>query len=314
MSARNFSSSMSSYGIILLSGTDFTNNTFFEDYEKPILNDLLKKALEQAFIRDDFPDCESAVILQFIRRYVKVLVVQNRFSYAFVEFLHNRRKHYNPMSRDRYNKPVPKGCYEQMTSQEIEFLRNPTANRQFLNYSYWEDDDMTWFKVNAHFLPNISLNDFSKLSVQFPKGKQDDNETPTYTICRELHEKTRDGNIASVFGNPNEPEILPFRFITQPNGDLEWRQSTTEYDKTQFALAIYDSTAESKTTYIRRNTETRSYSWISLEDVSRIMEKDCNYSQIIDIIAHQLADAFTWYFMQLDRSDRFIIMVKLLDL
>lgn len=314
MFARNSSSSMSSYGIILLSGTDFTNNSFFEDYEKPILNDLLKKALEQAFIRDDFPDCESAVILQFIRRYVKVLVVQNRFSYAFVEFLHNRRKYYNPMSRDRYNKPIPKGCYEQMTSQEIDFLRNPIVNRQFLNYSYWEDDDMKWFKVNAHFLPNISLNDFSKLSVQFPKGKQDDKETPRYTICRELYEKTRDGTTSSICGSPIELTAIPFHFIEHFNGDLEWRQSTTKYDKTQFALAIYDLNTELRTTYILQNTEIGSHLWITLEDASRIIEKDCNYSQIIDDIAHQLADAFTWYFMQLDRSDRFIIMVKLLDL
>lgn len=311
MSVENPRNSNSSYGIILLSGIDFTNNTFFEDYEKPILNDLLKKALKQAFIRDDFPKCESTVILQFIRRCVKVLVVQNRFSYAFVEFLNNRHKYYDLYSNNNC-RTMTEGRYEQMTSQEIEFLRNPIVNRQFLNYSYWEDDNMKWFKSDICVLPDTLSRDFSKLSVRFPEGKCGIWETPCYTIYRELYEETCDVNTASIFGNPIELAVLLFRFIIRPNRDLEWRQSTTRYGKSQYALAIYDSNAELGTTYIQ-NKETRSYSWITLEKASRIMEKECNYPRIINDIAQQLANAFMWNLMQLDRSDRFVITVKLLE-
>ena len=309
MSVENPRNSNSSYGIILLSGTDFTNNTFFKDYEKSILNDLLKKALKQAFIRDDFPKCESTVILQFIRRYVKVFVVQNRFSYSFVEFLNNRHEYYNLYSNNNC-RTMTEGRYEQMTSQEIDFLCNPIFNRLFLMHSYWEDDNMKWFKGDIHVLPDTSSCDFSKLSVRFPEGKCDVWEPPCYTIYRELCEKTCDGNTASIFGNPIEPAILPFRFIIRPNGDFEWRQSTTRYGESQYALAIYDSNAESGTTYIQ-NKETRSYSWITLEKASRIMEKECNYPRIINDIAQQLANAFMWNFMQLDQSDIFTITVKL---
>ena len=152
MSMENYGN-MNSYGIILLGSTDFTNETFcnlssFNEDEKKVLTALLKDTLEQAFhtinnLNESHMRCEKLSIYHFIQRSVKVLTVRNRYSFTFYNFMKRCCEYYKQMQSIDF---------EQMTSQELEFIHNPSKCPEFLNggstgLMYWNEYPIDLFKV-----------------------------------------------------------------------------------------------------------------------------------------------------------------------
>ena len=204
----------SSFGIILLSGTNFSGKDIssLDNNDNVVLTDLLHETLEQAFrnirVDDSYIPTDDSKLFQFIQCSVKVLTVHNRFSYAFCEYmnkccaLNQQRNCHNSLQAQYVGQPLPKrqrsdfvqtsrpvAMFNRMTQLECAFLDNPDAYTDFLVGSYWETYPRGWFRYIGASSTDIGS---TNLSVQFPKGKPSmENDTCLRdTIRRELKEET----------------------------------------------------------------------------------------------------------------------------
>ena len=316
-----------SYGIILLSYTDIMKIELSE-LLKPNLStiqDILDETLKEAFnynydkhvIYNNYQ-----IIHDFIQHVVNVFVVQNRFSYAFSDYMSAMfPKKKDSTYKDTIIKPtnIPRisGTFAEfvntatgykkkidltgMTTQELNFLKNPCIprNTTFMDNSYWPCETHKHTPINLLRPPCVDpVDDFSKLSVQFPKGKYNRNKDGDFNnnddmlikiINREFNEEINHNKIAASM-TPS------YTFITQ----LDRYKSLTWFDtkytvigknNLHFALAIYNTPAEPMITPIN-NEEIRLYAWIPLKIAINIMEQDCDYPAIIRWIINKLAIAF----------------------
>lgn len=155
--------------------------------KKKVLTALLKDTLEQAFhtinnLNESHMRCEKLSIYHFIQRSVKVLTVRNRYSFTFYNFMRRCCEYYKQMQSIDF---------EQMTSQELEFIHNPSKCPGFTNGTFWKYYPINSFKTE-HDIPSVSpTDDLNKLSVGFPRWKQNMKDRCLYdTLCRELLEVT----------------------------------------------------------------------------------------------------------------------------
>lgn len=226
----------SSFGIILLSGTNFSDKDIssLDNIDKGVLTDLLHETLEQAFrsIRadDSYISTDDSKLFQFIQYSVKVLTVHNRFSYAFFDYmnkcyaLNQQRNCHNSLQAQHVGQPLPKrqrsdfaqisrpvAMFNRMTQLECEFLNNPDDHTDFLVGSYWETCPREWFRYIGASSTDIGS---TNLSVQFPKGKPSmENDTCLRdTIRRELEEET--GITSGFHFIARHDLIIDMEFIT----------------------------------------------------------------------------------------------------
>lgn len=306
-----------SYGVILLSRSNITIDDGLLDQDITTIQTILNESLKDAFNHDydqriNYNNYQ--IIHNFIQHVVNVLVVQNRFSYTFSNYMTAMfPKENDSKYTDRFIEPTYTPCISDnfatvgekridltgMTTQELNFLNSPCTlqNTNFMMKSYWSCGTHTHTSIDL-LRPSCvdPVDDFSKLSVQFPKGKYnqdkdgdfDNSDTMLIKIInREFDEEINHNKIAA-----SDPL---YTFITQLDSkSLIWvntRYTIVGRNNLHFALATYNTPAEPMITSIN-NKEIRLYAWIPLKLAINIMEQDCDYPAIIRWIINKLAMAF----------------------
>lgn len=306
-----------SYGVILLSRSNITIDDKLLDQDTTI-QDILVASLTDAFnndYRQYYDHHHYQIIHDFIQHVVNVFVVQNRFSYAFSDYMtamfpkENDSK-YTGRLIEPTNTPHISGNFATvgmkridltgMTTQELNFLKNPhiPQNTTFMDNSYWSCETHNHASIDLLRSPCVDrVDNFSKLSVQFPKGKYNRNKDGGFNnsddmlikiINREFNEEINHNKIAA--------SAPLYTFITQLDRykSLIWvntRYTIVGRNNLHFALATYNTLAEPMITQIN-NEEIRLYAWIPLKIAINIMEQDCDYPAIIRWIINKLAMAF----------------------
>lgn len=309
-----------SYGVILLSRSNITIDDGSLDRDITTIQDILNESLTDAFNYDYRPhyDHHYQIIHDFIQHVVNVLVVQNRFSYTFSNYMttmfpkENDSK-YTGRRIEPTNSPYISGTFAVftnnkgkkkidltgMTTQELNFLNSPCTlqNTNFMMKSYWSCGTHNHTSIDLLRSPCVdSVDDFSKLSIQFPKGKYNQDKDGDFDnrdtmlikiINREFNEEINHNKIAA-----SDPL---YTFITQLDSkSLIWvntRYTIVGRNNLHFALATYNTPAEPIITPIN-NEEIRLCAWIPLKIAINIMEQDCDYPAIIRWIINKLAMAF----------------------
>mgnify|MGYP004665913875 CR=1 FL=1 len=312
-----------SYGVILLSRSNITiDGLLGRDQDITTIQSILDESLNNAFNNDyrQYYDHHYQIIHDFIQHVVNVFVVQNRFSYAFSDYMTTMfpksedskytGRRIEPTYTSRIsgtfavfdNKITGKKKIDLtgMTTQELNFLKNPCIpqNTTFMDNSYWSCETHNHTSIDLLRSPCVNrVDDFSKLSVQFPKGKYNQNKDGDFNnndamlikiINREFNEEINHNKIAA--------SVPSYTFITQLDRykSLIWvntRYTIVGRNNLHFALATYNTPAEPMITQIN-NEEIRLYAWIPLKIAINIMEQDCDYPAIIRWIINKLAMAF----------------------
>lgn len=308
-----------SYGVILLSRSNITIDDRLLDRDITTIQDILVASLTDAFntdYRQYYDHHHYQIIHDFIQHVVNVFVVQNRFSYTFSDYMtamfpKDEDSKYTDRRIEPTNPPYISGNFATvgmkridltgMTTQELNFLKNPCIpqNTTFMDNSYWSCETHNHTSIDLLRSPCVNrVDDFSKLSVQFPKGKYNQNKDGGFNnsdamlikiINREFNEEINYNKIAA--------SMTPlYTFITQLDRykSLIWvntRYTIVGRNNLHFALATYNTPAEPMITSIN-NEEIRLYAWIPLKIAINIMEQDCDYPAIIRWIINKLAMAF----------------------
>lgn len=309
-----------SYGVILLSRSNITIDDGLLDQDITTIQDILNESLTDAFnneYRQYYDHHHYQIIHDFIQHVINVLVVQNRFSYTFTDYMtamfpkENDSKYTGRLIEPTYtphisgtfavfnNKGKKKIDLTGMTTQELIFLNSPYTlqNTNFIMKSYWSCKTHKHTSIDLLRSPCVdSVDDFSKLSIQFPKGKYNQDKDGDFDnrdtmlikiINREFNEEINHNKIAA-----SDPL---YTFITQLDSkSLIWvntRYTIVGRNNLHFALATYNTPAKPMITSIN-NKEIRLYAWIPLKIAINIMEQDCDYPAIIRWIINKLAMAF----------------------
>lgn len=310
-----------SYGVILLSRPNITIDGLL-DRNITTIQIILDASLKDAFNYDcrQYYDHYYQIIHDFIQHVVNVFVVQNRFSYAFTDYMsvmfpkkndrEYRGRRIEPTNISHIsgtfavfnNKRTDKRIdLTGMTTQELNFLKNPCISRNttFMDNSYWSCKNHEHTPINLLRPPYVDpVNDFSKLSVQFPKGKHNTHRDGDFNNSDNMLMKIINREFAEETKNlTTDTSMTPsYTFITQLDRykSLFWvdtRYTIFGRNNLHFALATYNTPAEPMITPIVNN-EIRLYAWIPLNVAIDIMEQDCGYPAIIRWIINKLAIAF----------------------